>query len=229
VALFKEDKLREAALAKKRDEEKLKAKKAEEEKKAKDSNTTCEEVTDEEAEKIMKEEAERKARLEKGEDHETAVANKEEKKEGEEGETKSNKQQPNPGNGGTTDKYEWIQTLDDLTCFIRLPDGITSKELQVAMTNTRLKAGIKGQTPIIDAEFHKKIKCDDSMWSLESDGIRRILQLTIQKFEGQYWWHSVFVGDTEIDTQKVEPENSKLSDLDLETRSAVEKMMFDQN
>jgi len=51
--------------------------------------------------------------------------------------------------------------------------------------------------------------------------------LNLTKKVGQNWWDSVLVGEPKINTQKVEPENSKLGDLDNETRSVVEKMMFD--
>jgi len=67
----------------------------------------------------------------------------------------------------------------------------------------------------------------DSLWTLESDGANRTLQLTLVKVDGMSWWNCVIEGDPKINTQKVEPESSKLSDLDGETRSTVEKMMFD--
>ncbi len=147
---------------------------------------------------------------------------KDEKKEEDKG------QKPNSGNGGETDKYRWSQTLEEVTVFVKLPDNITSKQLDIQMKPSSLKVGIKGQPPIIDGPLYKKIKTSESLWTLETDGAKRTLQLTFVKVDGMNWWNCIIEGDPKIDTQKVEPENSKLSDLDSETRSTVEKMMFDQ-
>jgi hypothetical protein len=74
----------------------------------------------------------------------------------------------------------------------------------------------------VQGELYKPVKTDDSMWSIE-DG--NMLNVNLTKVDQMEWWRAVVKGDPEINTQKVEPENNKLMDLDGETRQTVEKMM----
>uniref|UniRef100_A0A453R708 CS domain-containing protein n=1 Tax=Aegilops tauschii subsp. strangulata TaxID=200361 RepID=A0A453R708_AEGTS len=141
-----------------------------------------------------------------------------EKKEG-----KANK--PNAGNGLDMEKYSWTQQLPEVNVNVPVPEGTKSRFVVCEIKKDHLKVGLKGQPPIIDGELHKPVKVDDCFWSIE-DG--KALSILLTKHNQMEWWKSVIKGDPEVDTQKVEPETSKLSDLDPETRQTVEKMMFDQ-
>lgn len=155
-------------------------------------------------------------KMEKGGDGEKAEGDNEEEEE-------DNTPAPE-GNGGTTDKYVWTQTLSEVTVNVPLPAGTKAKMLNVDIQNKKLKVAIKGGETMVDGEFHKRVITDDSIWTIE-DGT---LVITLTKDNKMEWWKCVCEGDPEINTQKVQPENSKLGDLDGETRQTVEKMMFDQ-
>jgi nuclear migration protein NudC len=78
-------------------------------------------------------------------------------------------------------------------------------------------------------DFPHEIHVDESTWTLTtSPSGTKILELHLDKVNKMQWWEHVITTAPKIDVTKIQPENSKLGDLDGETRSMVEKMMYDQ-
>jgi len=137
---------------------------------------------------------------------------------------------PPPGNGGKTDRYEWTQTLKEVTICIDVPKDTRPKEINVEFEAKHLKISLRGKS-IIDDEFSDKIDTDNVTWTLdeERNKIDKTLTLVLPK-NGKWmgWWPHVFVNDPKIKTSAIPGENSNVNELDSETRQAVEKVMFEQ-
>ncbi|CAO3630564.1 unnamed protein product [Cunninghamella blakesleeana] len=121
--------------------------------------------------------------------------------------------------------YTWKQTLQDVSITIPVPKGTRGKDLHVVIKKKNIKVGLKGQSAILEGELSKEIKIDDSTWSIED---QKDVVIHLEKHNQMTWWEHVVTTAPKINTKKIQPENSKLDDLDGETRAMVEKMMFDQ-
>lgn len=141
-------------------------------------------------------------------------------------EAEKQKLKPNAGNGCDLENYKWTQSLQEVE--VRIPfkniASLKSRDVSVTLTKKTLKVGLKNQTPVIDGELNAEIKTDDSLWTIDKNTI----VITFEKINKMSWWDKLVKTDPPISTRKINPEPSKLSDLDGETRSLVEKMMYDQ-
>jgi len=139
---------------------------------------------------------------------------------------------PNSGNGADLKQYNWTQSLNEVTINVPLGQRVRGKDLDVVIKTNELKVGLKGQPAILAGRLHDSVKADEANWYVNTDGDVKhdgsIITIELDKQTGMCWWPCVVTGEPEIDVKAVEPENSKLSDLDGETRATVEKMMFDQ-
>ncbi|KAJ8702529.1 hypothetical protein PTI98_001236 [Pleurotus ostreatus] len=120
--------------------------------------------------------------------------------------------------------YTWTQLLGELDIVVPVPKGTRARDLVVTIQKKKLKVALKGKEPIMEGELCKDIKVDESTWNIQDN---ELLLIHLEKSNKEQWWENVLTHHPKIDTTKIEPPNSQLSDLDGETRGMVEKMMFD--
>ncbi|ELU41524.1 CS domain-containing protein [Rhizoctonia solani AG-1 IA] len=115
--------------------------------------------------------------------------------------------------------YQWKQELGDLDITVPLPKGTRARDLAVKIQKKKLAAGLKGKEPILEGELCQEIKLEESTWTVAlTIEDAEFLCIHLEKVNKWQWWENVLTHHPKIDTRKITPNNSKLSDLDGETR-----------
>ena len=117
--------------------------------------------------------------------------------------------------------YTWSQTLKEVEVIVPVKPGTRGKDLAITLGKAKLSIGLKGAPVLFSGNLEHEIKIDDSTWTVDD---QKEVVIHLEKIK-QEWWSCVIEGHQSIDTTKIQPENSSLSDLDGETRAMVEKMM----
>lgn len=142
--------------------------------------------------------------------------------------TEEGKQIP-VGNGGSTSRYQWTQSVEEVTVATALPEGTKGKDLNIVMKPSSLSVKMKrpakeGEEPatILEGTLSEKIRLDESTWSLEGG----VLLITLEKVV-KTWWKTVLEGDDEIDTDMVDS-TRHISSYEEQTQGMIRKCLFDQ-
>lgn len=133
------------------------------------------------------------------------------------------------GNGGSTDRYQWTQTLDEVTVIVPVEPSLRGRDLDVTVApltvTVRTKQALSTESApktYVTGTLSATIDPSESTWTLEGSVIQLILYKKVKTF-----WKSVFEGDPEIDTELVDNRRD-IRSYDEATQAKLRQVMFDQ-
>ncbi|KAL8450343.1 hypothetical protein Emag_003189 [Eimeria magna] len=139
----------------------------------------------------------------------------------------------NPWNGAILDRYVWSQSINDVTCQVRMLEllqqqhqqlkDVNSKLLAVTLRDDSVQIAYDGRV-ILEGKWCHPIQASDSYWVLEQ---KAFVLLVLEK-KRELWWDCLVQGDPIIDTQKVESVK-KVEDFDEATQGHIRKIVYEQS
>ena len=141
------------------------------------------------------------------------------------------------GNGGSTTRYVWTQTLEEAVVHIPVPEGIRAKDLDVKINpssiSIRRKEAPSDNNPNLDplsGTLFARVKPSESTWTMETNSSSHsnttTILITLDKVQ-KTWWSTVISGDPEIDTTMVDS-TRHIGTYDEKTQAQIRRIMFDQ-
>lgn len=134
------------------------------------------------------------------------------------------------GNGGSTPRYKWTQTLEETTVLIGIPKSLRGRDIEVVLTSSDLsvksKCPLPGESTVrvfVEGNLEEKIRANESTWTVEGG----VMIVTLEKLRKKFW-STVIQGDEKIDTELVDS-RLYISDYDEATQAHIRKVIFDQS
>lgn len=132
---------------------------------------------------------------------------------------------PGVGNGGQGEGYTWTQTLSELSVVVKVAAETTAQSVKCDIEDNHIRLSTNGKQ-LLCGDLEHAVHTDECFWQIDRQDAT--VSIHMEKKDKMNWWACVVKGHAKIELSKIEPDNSRLDDLDGETRGMVEKMMYNQ-
>lgn len=126
-------------------------------------------------------------------------------------------------NGAVYDTYSWSQTISDIDVTVKVPEGVTTKNLAVSVSPSTISVKIKDSGQILlEGELCKKCKHSDVLWSLTKNKLEMHLEKATEM-----WWDCFLRSEPRLDLNKIDC-SRPFEELSEEAQAKIEELTWNQ-